>query len=331
METYIINMDKDKANIERTNNELKKINYDMSKVHRFSGVDGNKVNVNEENVHPVCKIFCTNKIIGCGLSHIKLCEKLKNENVKIALILEDDIKTIPNIDLNKEINETIERISKQDSNWDIILLHKQGFCKEYKKINGDVCGSAAAYLISDKGMEKFSNLMLTYHNDFIRNTKKFNSYVGPTLFHSYEDESNITLLNNIMIKDKSFYFWSQQHMMKIPFFNIDIKLLFLLFLILLLTIIKLYYVFVKNKINFIVLFITSILVLFFTFNYYALNDTAYYKCSDITHFFGILFPIIVIFVLFKYLTKNVYTFILVYSLSLSMLVFHLLYHFDKSN
>ena len=31
METYIINMDKDKANLERTNNELKKINYDMSK------------------------------------------------------------------------------------------------------------------------------------------------------------------------------------------------------------------------------------------------------------------------------------------------------------
>ena len=74
METYIINMDKDKANIERTNNELKKINYDMSKVHRFSGVDGNKVNVNEENVHPICKIFCTNKIIGCGfviLNYVK--------------------------------------------------------------------------------------------------------------------------------------------------------------------------------------------------------------------------------------------------------------------
>ena len=31
---------------------------------------------------------------------------LKNENIKIALILEDDIKTIPNIDLNKEINES---------------------------------------------------------------------------------------------------------------------------------------------------------------------------------------------------------------------------------
>ena len=87
----------------------------------------------------------------------------------------------------------------------------------------------------------------------------------------------------------------------------------------------------NNNTNFMVLLVTSILVLFFTSYHYALNDTAYYKCSDRTHFFGILFPIIVLFVLFKYLTKNVYTFILVYSLSLSMLVFHLLYHFDKSN
>lgn len=66
---------------------------------------------------------------------------------------------------------------------------------------------------------------------------------------------------------------------------------------------------------------------------YQKYDAGYYRCSQTTHFFGILFPIFILYVIWGLkkqcvddLNKNILMF-----LSWSMLFFHLLYENDKKS
>ena len=56
--------------------ECEKVKVDVEE----ADVNGKKIDRNKEYIHPFCRILCTDKTIGCGLSHIKLCKKLTNEN-----------------------------------------------------------------------------------------------------------------------------------------------------------------------------------------------------------------------------------------------------------
>ena len=329
MKTYIINLDDDKSNLARTKNELKKINYNLNSTLKYSAVNGQNIDRNKEYIHPFCRILCTDKIIGCGLSHIKLCQKLKKENINMALILEDDIKTIPNMNLDKELNKVVNKMNKINPKWDIIILHKQGNCKENERVLGKMCGSTAAYLISNSGINKMADLKLTYHIDHNRNSKLFNTYSGPHLFDTYEKKSEYEIENNFMILNKPFSFWKDQDMIRDPFTNTRFGLLFSLLIIAFLNTIIFYYTLTKNKLYISIITLVTIMSLFFTYLFYSSNDLSYYRCSDITHYFGIIFPILIILASFTYLRKNIIIFTIIYSFSLSMLFFHLFYHFDK--
>ena len=329
MNTYIINLDESKSNLIRTKNELKKINYNLNNVYKFSAVNGKKIDRNKEYIHPFCRILCTDKTIGCGLSHIKLCKKLKNENVNIALILEDDIKTLPNMNLNNELNNVIIKINKINPSWDIIILHKQGYCKEMERSLGKMCGSTAAYLISKSGINKMADLKLSYHIDHNRNSKLFNTYGGPNLFDTYEKKSDYEIQNNFMILNKPFSFWKDQDIIRDPFTNTRFGLLFILLLLIFINTIIFYYTLTKNRLYISIIVFITIVTLLLTYVFYSNNDLSYYRCSDITHYFGIIFPIVIIIVLFLYLKSNIIIFTILYSLSLSMLFFHLFYHYDK--
>ena len=329
MNTYIINLEQDKNRLEKTKNELRKCGFNMKNVHRFNAVNGKNVNRWNEDIHIMCKGMCTDKIIGCGLSHIKLCKELFNKNLKYALIIEDDIINIPSINYQKELNKTLLYFEKKDPNWDIILLHDSGICKKNEKTNGLFCGSAAAYLISNNGMKKMSQIKLGYHIDLNRNSYYFNAYSGPHLFDVSYEQSKIEALNKIKFLDKSIYFWVNQDAIMIPLINVKlnffkytlISLIFALFII--------YYLVFKQKLNFIVLFLTFILILLNTYLFYINNDTSFYRCSTMTHYFGMIYPVLIIIALFIYMFKYIYVFYVLYCLSLSMLFFHLFYHYDQ--
>ena len=81
MNTYIINLEKDSSNLQRTKNELKKSGFNMKNIHRFNAVNGKNINRWDEDIHIMCKNICTDKMIGCGLSHINLCKELVNKNL----------------------------------------------------------------------------------------------------------------------------------------------------------------------------------------------------------------------------------------------------------
>ena len=76
---YVINMDKD---TERLNNIYKECNKNNIKFERFTGVDASKLSIKEKNnyVTKFCQNFCTNSMIGCGISHIKIYEDVIKKN-----------------------------------------------------------------------------------------------------------------------------------------------------------------------------------------------------------------------------------------------------------
>jgi len=154
----------------------------------FKGVDARK---NEhlnypDNINSMCKVFCPISTIGCGLAHILLAKKLYNENIDIALILEDDAyPKFKKFDLH-EILSTIP------SDWELIRLHCDIYCDSSNKIK-QPNGSAAAYIINRKGIQKQKDLKVLYHVDFqINYVSDIKVYKTNTnLFYTDERTSNI--------------------------------------------------------------------------------------------------------------------------------------------
>lgn len=328
MKTFIINMEKDKKNLDRTIAELNKLNFDMNNVFKYNAINGKELNRWNEDVNFFCKLYCTDKMIGCGLSHIKLCQSLKNEESEYILIIEDDIKAIPNMNVHTEIDKVHSEINLKDPNWDIIVLHKQGICKDMEKTAGRICGSTAAYLISKSGINKISKLKLSHHIDLNRNSNIFNTYSGRHLFDTYEKESKIGFINNITFLNKPFYFWTNQPAAHIPLINFDISIVFFMTLLVILYSLVVYNTIYKKTLKSPIVLFNTLVTFFATFLIYSNNDISYYRCSKATHYFGLTFPIFIIMLLFMYHKENVLIFSSMYSLSLSMLFFHIFYHFE---
>ena len=124
---YVINMDKDLNKLENINNILieNNINYE-----RFSGIDVNLITKDEYNKYTNnISYYLTDSIIGCGISHIKLWEKVIENNYKSVLILEDDVFIIQNNDYN--LYDVLDNAYKElPKDFDILYLGCMGLCNE---------------------------------------------------------------------------------------------------------------------------------------------------------------------------------------------------------
>jgi len=87
---YLINMDKDIDRLEKVTKECNKVDI---KFQRFSGVNPKILPEEEKNkyITKFCQKYCTNGMIGCGISHLKIYEDVINNNYNNVLILEDDV------------------------------------------------------------------------------------------------------------------------------------------------------------------------------------------------------------------------------------------------
>ena len=160
--TYYINLDRDTTRNESTIQELDKTNLTYQ---RFPGIDGrsaDKYQLMRDNIiSPFFKAIGTDKMIGCGSSHIMLYRLLeKTDSNEIALVLEDDIIVDePKLDYRNEIAKIVDECNIQTPDWDIIRLHSIFWG----------AGSAAAYIIRLKHIRKIASLKLHYHIDFQQN------------------------------------------------------------------------------------------------------------------------------------------------------------------
>lgn len=235
--TYVINLKKDNQKWEKIQSNFKNTGI---KLIRFNAIHGanltNDDKIFKKNHTTIkCNLFCTDPMIGCGLSHIKLANYIvNNDKNDYSLILEDDVK--PNVSNFK--HEIMKAITNAPKNADIIKIYYHGACK-HPNSPLLICGSAAGYIITKKGAEKVSNFQLYYHIDWqMQQTPNLIIYNNPKLLLSenFEDsniaEQNIlNKIDNIKGLSPPISWYLNEPLFKIPYFNITIT--FIKFIILL--------------------------------------------------------------------------------------------------
>lgn len=207
MKTFVINLDKSIENFNYQKPILENIGLN---IERFKGINAiNNEHLEYKNyINNLAIDFSPKGVIGCGLSHILLCEKIKNLNLEIALIMEDDAFPLFNkSEFNNILNTTINDITILDKDWDIIQLHSDALFPTHETyFTHALTGSTAAYLISKKGANKMSKEKVFWHIDVhtstSRNFKKYRSKYN--LFWTQENFSvNRNFSQNFLINIKS--------------------------------------------------------------------------------------------------------------------------------
>ena len=158
MECHVINLDRAIQNFYKVRPYLMEQGFDPK---RFSGVDVSREGHLEylDHITPLCQSTCPKGVIGCGLSHILLAQKLWDQGTEVALVLEDD--AYPKVEnLQSEIEKTMREVP---DDWSIIKLHCD-YCPTGHK-NSGAGGSLAAYVINRKGMDFLRNVKLAWHLD----------------------------------------------------------------------------------------------------------------------------------------------------------------------
>lgn len=233
--TYYINLENDNVRNENTIKELEKTNLHYQ---RFSAIDGKIVDkddlVERKIISNVCKHFCTDKMIGCGVSHIMLYKHLqKTDTNKFALILEDDILvTEPNLDYNEEITKIVNTYNVSTPAWNIIRLHSMGLNM----------GSNAAYVVNMNHIHELSSMMLQYHID-LQQSFLYKIINLNTLFNTRDHMIYYTYPHdNIYIDNQKVGFYMNSHSFQILHYMIMgyhvVYLIFILFLLYLMRFLK---------------------------------------------------------------------------------------------
>ena len=156
----------------------------------FKGINARKDEHLEypERVNGLCQSFCPKGIIGCGMSHVLLAQKLYDDGVPLALVVEDDAYPKPGFsesDLDSILREA-------PSDWEILKLHCDMYCKDGSSDVKMIDGSTGAYLINEKGIKKLKDTKVFYHIDFQMNASDIKVYKSSSnMFVTDEADSAI--------------------------------------------------------------------------------------------------------------------------------------------
>jgi glycosyl transferase family 25 len=237
---FVINLDKD---FDRLNNVYKQFKeYDIRNYERFAGIYGNNLTNDElnNNTTIIGKYIASKNMIGCGISHIKLWEKIVNDNIEKALILEDDF-------IFKEyfLNRFNKIIADAPIEYDMIYLTSNVIHNKYLKlydINDNYykqifLAQALGYIITLKGAKKILNDInkISYHIDvelcFKSLLYNYNiiSVKEPLIYQTFDTSNNTNdrhyplLLNSIIYKNDINYLY-KTIILSIKSLNINISI-----------------------------------------------------------------------------------------------------------
>lgn len=214
--TYVINMSKDKDRLTAVKKSAKKYDIDFTRVDGVV-IDDNSIK-NSPYISDFMKKYGTKGMIGCFLAHKKVWEIIVNDKIDYAVILEDDIE------FTSQFKSTIKQIKDgiNDLDFDILLLSSLIGCKnpkdynfldnvsknffkkrKYKYINEkyhipEFFGGLQSYIITYESAKKLLKELsiVTYHVDLVLSASqniKIMSLNQPIIKNSLE---NCDLSNN---------------------------------------------------------------------------------------------------------------------------------------
>jgi glycosyl transferase family 25 len=223
---FIINLDKD---VERLSNAYKQLDkYEFKNYEKFTGIYGKQLSIDEinDNTTTIGMLFASRSMIGCGLSHIRIWEKIVKENINLSLILEDDF--ICKDDFKNKLNNVL---LKAPNDYHIIYLSSCLIQNKYFKfynINDYFYKQifvvqTLSYIITLEGAKKLLKYInkVTYHIDidicFKSNIhyKDINiiSVKEPLVYQTFENSNNTDdryfplIINNLITRDDLNYIY----------------------------------------------------------------------------------------------------------------------------
>lgn len=131
--TYLINLDSSTTRLMQADAELKKHNIEYE---RIAAVDGRKLDVPNYANYDSQKAWqamgrdLAGGEIGCYLSHVKCVEAFLASDADYAIVLEDDLEIIS--DLNQIVEQTLMWLEQQNITWYLINIgnNKRKICRK---------------------------------------------------------------------------------------------------------------------------------------------------------------------------------------------------------
>src|SRR4029078_6968605 len=90
---YLINLDKDTQRLKLVMEECAAVGITPTRIPGINGQDASEYTDYISDFH--LKVLSPS-VVGCGLSHIKVWQKIVENNESCALVLEDDVKFVEN-------------------------------------------------------------------------------------------------------------------------------------------------------------------------------------------------------------------------------------------
>lgn len=162
MKTFIINLEKDIKRKEQIISQCVTFNLDYTVI---PAVDGRKLSDDDLNklIDPEKSKGMTRGEIGCSLSHYHIYKKIIDENIKHALILEDDAKLEPNV------TKALELLEKNVSDTPTIILlgpinkyatrNNKQLSDDFKLVNVIEAALSHGYFINKPAAQKLINFL----------------------------------------------------------------------------------------------------------------------------------------------------------------------------
>lgn len=250
-------------------------------------------------VTALCRTVCTDKIIGCALAHRNAARRIADSGVPVALVLEDDVVPVTPT-LEKDVARLLD-----DPSWEILTVYCQGVCSNKTRV---FQGSTAAYLIRATGAHKLAAAPISYHADFLRSSRAFETKVGPNLFTTRDKR------DGIVVGDQSLQFWAAQHAVRLGPTDVNVGLAT---------------AFVSAALC-AALFAgwtglaAALVISVVVWCFYMSTEAGHYRCGPETALFGVVFPLAVLF-----RDKLSVPQVAISAAALAMLIFHILHLFDR--
>ena len=177
---FVINLDRDTERWQNVYDRM--VNVGITPT-RFPATYGKTIDKDTEKnlISKMCSIFCPDGLKGCGVSHMRVWQKIVDEDIPYALVLEDD--AIPVDGFQEKFNKSMDSVPHD---WDVLYLFCLGTvaCSpdiNFKKLENHFVpylpGGTTAYMVTNLGAKKLlkcvkkvswhidSQMALTYLNN----------------------------------------------------------------------------------------------------------------------------------------------------------------------
>jgi GR25 family glycosyltransferase involved in LPS biosynthesis len=153
--TYVINLDSQGERFDVQSRHLRAAG--LSRIVRVRGHTPDEIPLSERNRYFKNQAFMPGTNMACAYSHLQTLRRfVETDPHDVALVLEDD--AFPLVDA-----ETLRK--KLRGEWDLLMLHCDGFCPTSRAPAGRMSASMAAYFVTKEGARKLLRHKYDYQFD----------------------------------------------------------------------------------------------------------------------------------------------------------------------